>query len=329
MLKKCVPINNSFYIITNLISYVILLITLFSQQNLYSQEKTKPTIAVVDFEGKNVSAAESAGISDLLRSEIVKSNLLVVIERNNMEMILNEQKFQLSGCTSQECAVKLGKILNVQKVVTGSVIKIGKSYYINISIVDVETAQIVSSDKIKTDSIEELADKTEELARTIVQRITEKRISKKKEVAISEEEKTKEGIFHRRFGIGIGNPYLSIVWNLSNKFTLEPRYADNGTDNIKIIGGRIYYNFVSERKVIFYTAIGGDAITFDGIEGLYGDGWMAFGVVGIAYHFTDRMAINIDIGPARINLQGVGGLFWGRIDGIEWIINTGMRFYLF
>ncbi|MDI6640975.1 MAG: CsgG/HfaB family protein, partial [Elusimicrobiota bacterium] len=72
-------------------------------------------------------ASDASIVSDLLRTELVKIGKFKVLDRANMESILAEQKFQISGCTDQECAVKIGKLLNVQQVVVGTFLE---KYYI-------------------------------------------------------------------------------------------------------------------------------------------------------------------------------------------------------
>jgi hypothetical protein len=76
-----------------------------------------------------------------------------------MESILTEQGFQLSGCTSAECAVEAGKLLGVNKMVTGSVGKLGELYNINIRLFDVGTGRIEKTVSQKHEgSVEELLD---------------------------------------------------------------------------------------------------------------------------------------------------------------------------
>ena len=62
-----------------------------------------------------------------------------------MEKILDEQKFQRSGCTDEECAVEVGKILGVERMVIGSVGLVGETYTLNTRIVDVATARTLSA----------------------------------------------------------------------------------------------------------------------------------------------------------------------------------------
>jgi TolB-like protein len=125
----------------------------------------KPVIAILDFDSKGVSMLESIQVSDFLRNELVMIGSFTVVDRNNMQLILKEQKFQLSGCTEQECAVEMGKLLSARMMVIGSVIRLGTAYFVNANIVDVETGKITVSEQIKGYSIEELLGRAKDIAR--------------------------------------------------------------------------------------------------------------------------------------------------------------------
>jgi TolB-like protein len=113
---------------------------------LYGQDQKKPAVAVLTIESKGgVSKNEAATLSDRLSSMLVNTNAFIVLERGKMSEILSEQGFQQTGCTSTECAVEVGKLLNVQKMVSGSIGKIGQTYTIDLSLIDVKTAQIEQS----------------------------------------------------------------------------------------------------------------------------------------------------------------------------------------
>ena len=119
---------------------------LFLTIPLSGQNKEKIHIAVLDFSNTGgLSKFETVTLSTRLSSMLVKTEAFVVLERGKMDEILNEQGFQQSGCTTTECAVEVGKLLNVQKMVSGSIGKIGKTYTIDISLIDVRTAQIERS----------------------------------------------------------------------------------------------------------------------------------------------------------------------------------------
>jgi len=114
------------------------------------QQKTK--IAVLALEGLNVPAADAAIVSDFLRVELYRTGKYTVLERENMDQVLSEQAFQQTGCTSQECAVQIGKLLNVEQVVMGIVSRLDNNYYLSVRMVDIKTSEIVFSNKEESGS---------------------------------------------------------------------------------------------------------------------------------------------------------------------------------
>jgi TolB-like protein len=107
---------------------------------------TGPTLAVSNFDPQGVSASDAAVIADMVRTDLVKQGVFSVIEKGSMDKILAEQSFQQTGCTTQECAVKLGRILNVRYLMVGSFGKLMDQYVLNFRVIDVESAKVVYSD---------------------------------------------------------------------------------------------------------------------------------------------------------------------------------------
>ncbi len=101
------------------------------------------TIAILDFEGIGVSAEEARVLTNRLGTHMVQLGTHQVIERGQMEQILQEQDFQLSGCTSNECAVEIGRVLGCEQMLAGSFGKIGSIYTIDMRIIDVESGGIL------------------------------------------------------------------------------------------------------------------------------------------------------------------------------------------
>lgn len=130
----------------------ILLITFFwfisfgNISRLYAQKTKKTTIAVLNINSRGgVSPSEAQTLADRLRSELVNTNVFTVLERGQMDAILKEQGFNLSGCTSSECAVEVGRMLGVQQMVTGDVGKLGGVITIDIRVFDIQSGKILSA----------------------------------------------------------------------------------------------------------------------------------------------------------------------------------------
>ena len=103
------------------------------------------SIAILDLEGRGISKFEAESLTDRLRSEMVKTGRITVVERGQMEQILKEQDFSLTGCTSEECAVEVGQLLGVTRMLAGSIGKVGSTFSLDIRTIDVTTGEIFNS----------------------------------------------------------------------------------------------------------------------------------------------------------------------------------------
>ena len=104
----------------------------------------KINLAILDLDAVSISTEESVVLTNRLRSEVFSTNRFVLVERNEMNEILKEQGFQLTGCTSSECLVEAGQLLNVNQMIGGSIGKIGNTYTIEIRLIDISTGKILA-----------------------------------------------------------------------------------------------------------------------------------------------------------------------------------------
>ena len=115
-------------------------------------EKIKPdsnkvAIAVSNFKTSSLSVSELSALIDRLGLELFDTGRFKVIERESIDLLLSEQGFQQSGCTTTQCLIEIGKIINVKMIVTGSVNKVGTIYSANVKMINVETGEIVKMAK--------------------------------------------------------------------------------------------------------------------------------------------------------------------------------------
>jgi len=100
------------------------------------------SVAVIELKDRDAGAAVASILTDNLISELSGMNYYELVERERMETILEEQGLQNSGlCDDSACLVKIGGLLGAQKMVTGSIGKLGDVYSLSIRMFDVETAK--------------------------------------------------------------------------------------------------------------------------------------------------------------------------------------------
>ena len=108
-------------------------------------DEGKKTTAVLDFEARGINEREAKTLTDRFSSALGKTNKVILVQRTMMKEILEEQGFQQSGCTSDECAVEVGALLGCQYMISGAIGKIGNSYTIDVKNVSVESGATENS----------------------------------------------------------------------------------------------------------------------------------------------------------------------------------------
>lgn len=134
------------------------------------EARSLPMVAVVPLEGRKVDSLDARTLTDALADQLVKTKAVRVMERSQMDAILKEQGFQQSGaCDGQECAVQIGKLLGIDRIVVGSVASFGKAYTIAVREVDVQTGEVLvtASKNLKGEFENLLTDIVPQIARDL------------------------------------------------------------------------------------------------------------------------------------------------------------------
>jgi len=93
-------------------------------------------------------------IMEELSALLVNARSLVVVDRRDLDLIRQEELFQMSGEVSDETAQRIGHKLGAQTIISGAFVRVGAQYRMRIRAIAAETAQvqgmktiIVKSDK--------------------------------------------------------------------------------------------------------------------------------------------------------------------------------------
>ena len=108
------------------------------------EDEERPTVAILDFEGRGINILEAQTLTDRYGSEMNKTDRVRLIERQTMNEVLEEQGFEAAGCVSDECAAEVGAMLGVQLMVSGAIGKIGDTYTIDVKMFTVATGEAES-----------------------------------------------------------------------------------------------------------------------------------------------------------------------------------------
>ncbi len=126
-----------------------------------AQDDTRPTVAVLPFVNSAIGqsttelAPLSKGIADLLIVELAQNPLIRVVERENLQRLLEEQNLARDGRVDDASAARLGRLLGAKHMITGSFITDRSgTMVLTIKTIDTETSRIVWThmDREKTEN---------------------------------------------------------------------------------------------------------------------------------------------------------------------------------
>ena len=118
-------------------------LTLFLTLTLATLLTAQTRVAVIDLTAKSgVDEDEASLLTDTLRASIYKAKVFDLMNREDMNAVLKEVAFQQSGaCDDTSCIVEMGNALGLEKMIAGSIGKLGERYSVTIKLVDIAAAR--------------------------------------------------------------------------------------------------------------------------------------------------------------------------------------------
>lgn len=112
-----------------------------------------PTVAVLDFTGLMIGEDGNSGylgkaISAMLVTELTGRQGMRVIDRQELQSILQEQSLSLSGRVNESDAIDVGRIVGAQYVIKGQATSVANMLRMDMQAVDVETTEVLEVQKL-------------------------------------------------------------------------------------------------------------------------------------------------------------------------------------
>lgn len=173
-------------------------------------EKTPPRkkIAVIPFTANNTNADIARMARNAVELALFKTGLYDILEKEHIELIVEERKRQIDECRDSECAAAIGELVSAGYVVIGSVDR-GDTYMVQAKVVDVEKKCIVIAETAAAHESGKIRIAAERLSWNITQKM--ERLGKK----------VKPGMFSAAFGFVAPLDYLSHKVGFGYGFTLS------------------------------------------------------------------------------------------------------------
>ncbi|HLP17423.1 MAG TPA: CsgG/HfaB family protein [Bacteroidota bacterium] len=112
-----------------------------------TQVGSRLSIAVAPFEGKGEAKAFADAVTHTMVTKLVNLRRFKVIEREAIERVMKEQKFQASGIVDDRTAVKLGKVTGADAIIVGSLLLSTGTGKFSARVIDVETSETIVAEE--------------------------------------------------------------------------------------------------------------------------------------------------------------------------------------
>jgi len=130
----------------------------------------KIKVAVLDFQTEGNFEDKDVGkiVAEWLTTGLVEAGRFEIVERRLLKKIIDEQKIGASGLVDRDSTARLGRVLGVQTVVSGTVIKLDNSVEINARLLNVETGTILAAEKIRSQRATDLSGMVSQITDKII-----------------------------------------------------------------------------------------------------------------------------------------------------------------
>ena len=117
-----------------------------------SAQAANPTLAVAYFDNNSGSSEFDPlrkGLADMLITDLHGVSSVQVVEREKLNLILDELKLSQSKAIDKASALKMGKLLSAQYVLTGAMTVSKDMLRIDARVIKIDSGVLVSSDKVE------------------------------------------------------------------------------------------------------------------------------------------------------------------------------------
>ncbi len=105
----------------------------------------KPSVAVLGIDSKGIiNDPQETGY--LVRLELEKTGKCSVLDKYEIAEVLSANKIDPNTCYAKTCLVETGKLLKADKMLTGSVERLGEKIIITLRLIDVQSGTVEKSD---------------------------------------------------------------------------------------------------------------------------------------------------------------------------------------
>jgi len=222
---------------------LILLLSIFASWGYTQQERQeKIRLAVVDFattDQKLEPVNLNQIVAEWLTLFLVNAGAVEVVERQELQKILQEQSLGQTGVINAESAANLGEVLGIKILVTGTVMRLGNTLEVTARLIDTSNGAIVGAFSAMAADVNALRPQVQQLAESISRKLSGREIGtalpKEETIEVRPEEiKLKESFD--------GNAFDLVRWDWKVFLSIDQRNTQlTQKDGILTITGKYPY----------------------------------------------------------------------------------------
>ena len=110
-------------------------------QTKFSRYDAKPTVALFTFEGKGMKDEDAALYTGHLRLALHQTKSFVLVEKNQINELLSEKKYDRVDCNQSDCAIEIGRLIGIKKAIVGSFELVADTCVISGQLLDIESRE--------------------------------------------------------------------------------------------------------------------------------------------------------------------------------------------
>jgi len=107
-------------------------------------------LAVLPMESVDAAPAQASAATDRFQEELIGAGTYTSVDRARIDQVFSDQGLPRTGCASNECAIRVGKLLGAKRVVTSKLTRLDDNHWLaSATLLDVDSTATLRSGSVQ------------------------------------------------------------------------------------------------------------------------------------------------------------------------------------
>ena len=112
-------------------------------KDMRSYKRTRGAVIGISAASSNISNQTIEYIEEVLVMHLTKADSITLVERDQLELVLDEQRQNATGPYDENNAIELGRLLAADVIITGRVFDVGNKIHVLLRLLDTSTGELL------------------------------------------------------------------------------------------------------------------------------------------------------------------------------------------